>query len=206
MAKKIKETSISALDKACDKLEDAIVEVEWNGITLNIKKRLGFSEMVKVVESVADLCFIDGEYYPEIKEFARRCAIAEHYGNCRLPEDSAHKYKIVYDSDLIRTITHNVDINQLDSIDMAIEDKIEYRVSSLIDTTQAKYDEIANSISNITVQIKELFSGIDKDTLASLAQALAGDKFNPDAIVETILDKRKEAEEKADANKESVDE
>lgn len=79
MADKIKRISVTAFEKATESAYEPTVNVEWNGLTLVIKRHLNLAEMAKFVDVCVKACFNpdDASYSPEAKDLAIRSCIVK---------------------------------------------------------------------------------------------------------------------------------
>ena len=124
MATKMKKISISQMDKVMKSLGNTEATFEWNGVTVVVKTLLSFQEMMEFAGRVKANCFVDGEYLPEVRDFAIRDCIVDMYSNIRLPDNIEHKYEILYRTDICQEIVKYVNSDQYEQLLVAIDDKI----------------------------------------------------------------------------------
>lgn len=166
-----------------------IVETEWCGIPVLIKKHLSFVSMLEFVDSVVESCFAEdtGEYLPEIKDFAVRCAILTIYSNFSLPDDLERKYSLVYASDAISFVLDFIDLDQFHQMLTAIDKKIEHRAQSNIEALNKQMNEIAANFNVLEDKLSNIFGAVDGDTISKVAGAIANGSFNEDKLVQAFL-------------------
>ena len=102
-------------------IDDAIVEIAWHGISIVVRKMIELDDIPGFVASVLDVCWL-GEYYAkEMVDFVFRCTVIAMYSNIKLPEDSRVNYKLVYGTDLYKTISNCANSDQINALRCAIE-------------------------------------------------------------------------------------
>lgn len=196
-AKKEEEIKVLTLDdfnKVYDSMSDMHDDVEWSGLKLRIKKNITLQEMIRFVEHVSTYCFANenGEYMPEIKDFAVRCETLETYANIKLPEDIEERCKLVYCTDIYLTVISHVASEQYNALLMAVNKKVKHQAASNIEAVAHQINDIASKFTEIEEGISKLFDGIDADTINGIAGALANGKFDEDKLAKAVLAQRKE--------------
>lgn len=162
--------------------------VDWKGIKFRIKTILSLEEMMGFVHGVVTSCFAEdtGEYLPEIKEFAVRCAVLEDYGNIELPDDLNEKYALVCGTDIVDCIAGSVDSTQLEDILNAIDEKVEHIAQSNIEALNKKMAEVVAKFESLEANISKVFSAVDADTVTKVASAVASGAFDEKKLVQAF--------------------
>ena len=143
MADKIKKISINAFEEAVNSQYNPTEVVEWRGLKIVVKHALSLKENLTFVDSVVKSCFgkEDGAYMPEVKDFAVRSCIIEHYTNITLPSNLDKRYELLYGSDLLEAIMPNINQLQFNALMRAIESKTEYLAKSNIEASTRAINE-----------------------------------------------------------------
>lgn len=185
--------STEELERIVSSVFKPTTKVEWNGIELEIKNVISLQDMLSFVRDVVDNCFTDdtGEYIPEVKDFAMRCAVLEYYGNFSLPEDVKHKYELVYGSDAIMVVLQHIDKYQYGEMMSAIDKKIAHRAQSNIEALTTQMNEAISAMNDITDGMASIFGGIDNSTVTKIADAIANGAFDQEKLLSAFMEKRK---------------
>lgn len=189
MVTKVKRIPINALEKAIAESAGApVVKKEWHGIELTIKRGLCLKDMMQFVNDVTNMCFDEnGNYMPEIRDFAMRCSLLEMYVNLTLPKNVEDKYQIVYAFDGYKMIMGEIDKSQFDAMVNAIGEKIQYVVDANIETIKSKVVEMFSSLSELEGKFKSMFDGVDADTINKLAGAISGSRLDEEKLVQAYM-------------------
>lgn len=164
------------------------VEVEWRGITLRVKKCLSLETMMMFVSDVVASCFAanTNEYLPEIKDFSTRCCILENYANITLPKTLSEKYELVYSSDIVSTVVQIVEHGQFNAMLAAIDRKIEHQAQNNIEALNKQMNEVVAGLSTLEQNLSGIFGGVDNDTIAKIAGAIADGNFDENKLVKAF--------------------
>lgn len=151
------------------------IEVQWNGINITVKKSLSVEETMQFVHNVADMCFSEeGEYHPEIMDFAIRCEILTRYANFDLPDNVGKRYWMVYASNVVEVICAHINIEQLSQIKESIVRKITYMCDSDVTFMRSKWDDIYTVIKRLEEQFSEMFDSVSEEDVKAAISALNG--------------------------------
>lgn len=166
------------------------VLANWNKVEIHIHPVLTLEETLLFVHDVASACFEanTGEYLPEVRDFAYRCSVLEKYANIELPEDISEKHKLVYNTDLYHFVTSRIDFEQLNEIEVAIDKKIDNLAYSKINAFENKLNELTSNIESVSNAFTELYSGIDKDTITNIANAVSNGIFDEKKLVDAYIE------------------
>lgn len=193
MANKIKKVSISQMDKIVKELGNTEASFEWNGIEVVVKTLLSFQEMMEFADRVKANCFVDGEYLPEVRDFAIRDCIVDMYSNIRLPDNIEHKYEILYRTDICQEIVKYVNSDQYEQLLVAIDDKITAASESNTEGLRLRIEEIAHELDNMVTEAGALFDGIDKSDIETIFEAVkSSGKIDEEKIARAYMDAAKE--------------
>lgn len=193
-SEEMKILTIDDFAKTYDEASTAYDTVEWNGLSVIIRKNISLQEMVRFVERVSTLCFSgdSGEYLPEIQDFAIRCETLETYANFRLPDDIEERCKLVYCTDVYLTVISHVASEQYNSLLRAVAKKVKHQANSNIEAVVKQVNELVAKFSGLESDLNKLFSGIDADTINGIAGAIANGKFDEEKLAKAVITQRRE--------------
>lgn len=176
------------LEEIVANTEDVITEVEWNGMTLRIRRNIDMRDMLEFVRDVVESCFVKdtGEYLPEIRDFMTCCEILERYANFELPDDIESRYTIIYKLNVMSTVIPHIDQCQLESITSAISKKIKHRAQSNIEALTKQMNEVTAGFLALEDNLSTIFMGVDGDTITKLASAISNGAFDESKIVDAF--------------------
>lgn len=164
-------------------------DIDWMGCSIHVKRFLEFQEMMGFVNGVTSGCFAksDNSYMPEARDFFFRCHIVEYYTNIELPDDLEEKNQLLYGTNIIETILRNVDMGQfqaiMDAIDKKVTNLVDINVKQINDEAELIYEQI----SGLYTMLTEVFSGIDKETITSIAKAVAGTTLDEKKLIDAVI-------------------
>lgn len=191
MVETMKKVTSDELETIMNNMEHE-VSVDWHGTELIVKRCIDLDEMIVFVNSVAESCFEDGgkEYRPEAKDLAVRNKIVELYSNVDLPHDLRAKYDILFGTDLVDTILAHIDMEQFNSIDNAIYEKINYLTDLNIQMLGGKVKESIDIIMNLAKGFGDMFGGIEGDDIQKLLQAVMKGGLDEEKLMAAYMERR----------------
>ena len=195
--KTIKKVSVNDLEKvAKDQGGGSAYVVTWNDIDVNIIRTLSLTSMLEFVNSVVESCFTDdGEYIPEIMDYAVRKNVLERYANFRLPVDVHKCYDLVYCTDAYDMVVKHIDSAQFEEIVRSIDEKIHFKVDTIVDTMRTQIQSIINAMNALQEQTKHMFDDMSADDLKKISSALEQSGLSEEKLVAAYLDQMKEQKE-----------
>ena len=193
--------SINAMDSIMKTQYENITTECWNEIDITIKRTVSLGDMLSFVNDVVASCFQDnGEFMPEVLDFAIRSNIILKYSNVSLPDNLEHRYAILYCTDIVNFIRGHADQEQVDEIINAIHRKVDYLCNTNVRAIQSKLNELISSFDNLQSKTADVFNNISSDDVAKLASVLSSGELREEKIVAAYMDRVKaDAQEKADA-------
>lgn len=185
---KPKTISITALDKI---LKEAPRErvVDFHGNDLRIKYEVDFADTVRLVDGVVASCFGDEEYAyrPEVMEFALRFGIVSTYTDMRLPDDTEHKYHILFSTDLVDVVSSAVNPEQIKCVRAAIDRKIDYLVHTDIMSARMELAKITAKVDAIAESIQHLFENVSSNDVSAALSAITAGGVDESKLMEAYL-------------------
>lgn len=193
MADKIKKISINAFENAVNSQYNPTEVIEWRELKIVVKRSLTLKDTLTFVDSVVKSCFSqeDGAYMPEIKDFAIRSCIVEHYTNITLPSNLDKRYDLLYSSDLLDAIMQNVDQLQFNAMMRAIESKTEYLAKSNIESSTRAINELYASLDSLREKFEATFANISGEELNKVITAIGANGLDEEKIVKAVLKAKK---------------
>lgn len=182
--------SIEEFNKVVAEDFEPVVEVNWRGLTLHIKKCLSLEEMMTFVSDVVSSCFAadTNEYLPEIKDFSTRCCILESYAGFVLPKSLGEKYEMVYNSDIVSFVVQYVEHMQFNAMLAAIDHKIEHQALNNIEALNKQMNEVVAGLSALEKNLSSIFGGVDNETITKIAGAIADGSFDENKLVKAFAE------------------
>lgn len=192
--------SINAMDSIMKTQYENITTECWNEIDITIKRTISLGDMLSFVNDVVASCFQDnGEFMPEVLDFAIRSNIILKYSNVSLPDNLEHRYAILYCTDIVNFIRGHAGQEQVDEIINAIHRKVDYLCNTNVRAIQSKLNELISAFDNLQSKTADVFNNISSDDVAKLASILSSGELSEEKIVAAYMDRVKaDAQEKAD--------
>lgn len=194
MAKKTKKRiTINAFEKVMKENYQPVVEVEWNGLAIEIKRTLSLQEVIGFVEGVIDACFDEetGDYLPEIKDFLIKSFVLEKYANFTMPSNANNMYDLIYCTDAFATVYGYINAEQFLEIRAAIDEKLDYKTNTSVEAMNKQISTVFNSFEDIEKNLSQLFSSVDNESLAKLVEVLGNGKVDEEKLMKAYLDEKK---------------
>lgn len=191
MANKPKKLSINALEKAT-KDNYCPTTIEWNGLSVVIRRNLHLAEMLAFVDNVTTSCFTepDGVYTPELKDYAIRAMGIELYTNISTPADLSKKYDLLYASDIWQVVLENIDAEQFREIVSAIDEKIKNITNANTALITKQVTDLYSAIENIQSQLSSLFGGISDNDIKNLVGAISNGGIDAEKLMKAYLENK----------------
>ena len=190
---KPKKISISAFDNIMKETRVPDKIIEWNGIEIVVKHTLSLQDMITFTESVVGSCFVEetNRYMPEVKPFVIKCCALTLYANFSLPENSHHKYDLVYNTDAFDVVVQHINTKQFNEIIEAIDVRLENIAQANIEAVNAHMNSIAAAFEQIQNQFEESFSGIGSEDIKKTMSALGENGFSEEKLVQAYMEQAK---------------
>lgn len=167
------------------------VKKTWQGMTFEIKRVLSFAEMTEFIDSVMSLCFSDSYLYlPEVRDFAINSCIIDYYTNIDIVDDVNIRYNTIYCTNLIEQIKKEINTNQLNNIIDALDEKIDYRVSTNIDALLSQVDNIVQTLENFAQKAQDSFKDLTPDDIKGFVSSINNGALDEEKIVKAYFDSR----------------
>lgn len=191
---KVNRIDASTLVEVVNKIEEQTTEFEWNGMCVVVNRTLPMKTMLEFVDYVVKTCFSDdGEYLPEVKDFAIKSCLLEMYANFDLPTDLPTRYSVIYNSDIVDAVLNCIEGRQFGEIINAIEQKIANLAQANVQMVYAQMNRINDEFENLQNNIAALFTGVDQDDVKKLVNAISNGNIDEGKIVQAFVSQNKKA-------------
>lgn len=195
--KEMKMISIEKMDEIMNDYFPAEETVDFHGEELTVQKRIPFALVCEMVKKVADSCFNeDGEYSPEVRDFAMKLCCVEAFTNVRLPENNVeHQYQIINRTDLWFRMLQVIDPYQMDEINNAIQDRIDARLDANRAAFEHDVNRMLDAVNDVGKQVSDLFNNVSTEDIQKLVAALGEHGVDEEKIVQAVVAEQNKARE-----------
>ena len=191
MARK-KINKISKIQEIANSIAYESGMIEWNGIEITIKTELNMNECIEFEKIASENCFSElGEYLPEMLEFTVGIATVLTYTDLELPDNIEDKYKIIMCTDLVDSIAAYINKEQYGRLMSCLDERIEYKITSHIDTIRRQVDELYLNAESLFSRISEIFEGINPEDLRTMISAVGANGVDEEKILKAYLSQKK---------------
>lgn len=184
-------------------IDDSIVANEvntfnWSDIAIDVKRFLSAKDAMGFINDIIDGCVDEnGNYFPEVLDFVRRKAFICYYTNIELPEETMAEYKILYGTELYNKVYEQVDLDQLDVLWSAVNERINMIKNDRMMAVEKRMAEIYAMMGNLTDILNKTVGEVTGEQISDFIKTLANSTVDESKIVSALLDekeKRKEAQ------------
>ena len=189
MAENSKMISISKLDEILDERFNNEEVVDYYGNDLVITKTISFAVFNEIVQQVSNICFDPdtGEYTPQKLDFAVRLCVIEAHTNVRLPDDTEHQYRILYGTDLFRTVYEYINHDQYAVMLDAITDAVHERNNANKAMFERDMNTVLEQVNQIGSRLQDMFENIGPDDIQNLVRAIGDNGIDEEKIVKAVV-------------------
>lgn len=194
-AKKQPKISVNAFEKVV-KNNTNTTTIRWNDIEVVVTPSLSLREMMAFVNNVVTLCFVgeDNQYTPEVKDFAVKANVLEKYANFTLPKSIEKQYDFIYNTDAFESVLMAVNPHQFQEMMVAIDKKLDYIASSSVADAERRINGILSSVEGLGSQIESVFSGIDSETMTSIAKAIQNGRLDEGTLMKEYFAQKQQSD------------
>ena len=187
--------SINKLESAVKDQIGKVETIDWHGLEIEIKHSISFESVVGLIDSIAGLCFDNGDYRPERVQYAIRSFIVQLYTNLNMPSNANKHYAILFDTDLYDTIIEHINYDQYMSIVNAVSDKVRYIRQVNIDGAQKKINDAANALDELASAVGGVMNGVTGEDMEKLTNAISDGRFDESKLMQAFLDQKYQKDE-----------
>ena len=162
--------------------------IDWHNIEIEFMSCIPFAAASKLIQDVADACFTDdGDYMPEVMNFALRAGVIGLYTNIELPTDADAMNRLLFGTDLWDRVTLVIDEAQLGMIEQSINRRIKAR----LDTNKAEFErgvrQVLDGMAQLADQMNGLFDGVSNDDLKNMITAIGENGIDEGKLVQAVV-------------------
>lgn len=111
------EITAKEIEQITNSLYNNKITISWHGKKIKVYSALSFNDYNSLIKSILDLCTLESkDVIPEVVPFVFRSEVVSFYSNVELPSDVESRFFILFQSDLYKTISANINPDQLKSI------------------------------------------------------------------------------------------
>lgn len=190
MSKKISIKDLRNAVKEARNSNPEVATIEWNGLSIEIKKYITLDALRAAVSSIVGASFDDdGIYQPSNTEPAIRFAVIGLYTNLSMFSDVGENYDLVYKTDLYRTVCNNIDKAQFEHLVEAVYAQIDEIIKVRSNSVLSKVNEVYEMTANMQQQFEEIFRNVDSDGLNKLIGAVNENRgLDEKKLVQAIME------------------
>lgn len=201
MAKKEKKVTIGEFKNVMKENFENIITIDWHGVEVQVKKTISLVEMMGFVNEVVESCFDDeGDYMPEIMDFAIKSNVLTRYANFTMPDNLEARYTMIYVSDAIHAVYSLIDADQINEILSAIDRKINFLCSGDIAYARNQLKSIIVKFDEMQDQFGEIFDGLSAEDLSNMFRATSNNSIDEVALVKAFMEQKTADDKVVDIN------
>lgn len=206
MAKTMNRVKASEFEAAARVCMAEMIERDWNGLSIRISPTLPINKMLEFTANVVESCFDnDGNYIPEILDFAVKYNIIDKYTNIALPKDMSKQYELLTRSNICDFILQFVDQHQFNEMIRAIDRRLRHLSEARVSELHAAIKRVIDIFSTLQERISVAADNLAGVDMEELMQKFSN--FSEQAVVkEYAAEIRKWAEPTMTTLKESENE
>ena len=191
MAEKI---SFEKIEEIMNERFFVVDTMDWYGVEVEVKSLIPFALASELVRRIADACFSDdGEYMPEVSDFALRLGVIEAYTNIELPDNVEEQNRLLYGTDLWEDIISLIYDAQFNMIVQSVNQRVSYR----LDTNKAAFERGVNEVMDGLMQLGEQFNTVMADVepgdVKRMIEAIGENGIDEEKIVKAVVSEQNKA-------------
>lgn len=201
MAKKEKKVTIGEFKNVMKENFENIITIDWHGVEVQVKKTISLVEMMSFVNEVVESCFDDeGDYMPEIMDFAIKSNVLTRYANFTMPDNLEARYTMIYVSDAVHAVYSLIDADQINEILGAIDRKIDFLCSGDIAYARNQLRAVVAKFDDMQDQFGEIFDGLSAEDLSNMFKATNTGSLDEVELVKAFVEHQTANEKVVDVN------
>lgn len=158
----------------------------FKDVMIYVKHTLSLEEAMGFVNNIVATCIDDeeGDYSPELFEFAVQLYTLLYYANIDLTKDAKKAYRILYGTTIHAQIHKFIDKEQYIELINAAESKIEHWKSVLTASVASKVAEMMQKMDAMVAGGEQMMETIDSDSFKEAVARLTDGSFlsNTDTV------------------------
>ena len=171
-------------------------EFEWMGIVAQAKDIILLQDMLEFVNDVVELCFdSEGNYVPELYDFAIRREVVMKYTTIEMPNDAEMQYKILFATSLFDIVMEYVNKKQFNEMIRAIDRKLKYASDARTMQAHVEIQKIAETFGSLNKNVQVAMEKISDVDLSELFEKLS--RIDEHKIVGEYIERTKSTKSEA---------
>lgn len=171
-------------------------EFEWMGIVAQAKDIILLQDMLEFVNDVVELCFdSEGNYVPELYDFAIRREVVMKYTTIEMPDDAEMQYKILFATSLFDIVMEYVNKKQFNEMIRAIDRKLKYTSDARTMQAHAEIQKIVDTFGSLNKNVQVAMEKISDVDLSELFEKLS--RIDEHKIVGEYIERTKSTKSEA---------
>lgn len=177
--------------KIMELLEDNVTTIQFDGkdgetVEVSVMRTIPLDVMQALVRNASEACFgEDGEYRPELRDFAIRLGVLIAYTNLTMPKDPMKQYALCYGTPVFKSVLTVINNDQY----WEIVSGVDCRIERIIDTqknapTRELMDGLKAIVDLFAEPLLEMAEGAGgeetKAAVINLFDSLAGESPDRD--------------------------
>ncbi len=176
-------------------VKDEVRTFDWEDKKVEVKRFLPTEDAMGYINDVVAGCLDEnGNYFPEAIDFMRRREFIRRYTNIELPDDIMATYKILYGTELYDMVYEMVELDQLDVLWTAINDRVNMIKYDRRAAVEKQMTDMYAMMKNLFDALSETVGGVDSEQITELIKAIANNQVDEGKIVSALLDEKKKRE------------
>lgn|GEM_PF-1201030 len=157
---------VNALERIAKEQFPETITESWFDIPVTIRRTLPLKEMMEFTNDLVVVCFTEnGEFVPEVLDFAIKSGVLTRYGNFELPDDLEKQYWLIYNTGAFDMVIQYINGVQLREFTDAANRKLKYLCDNDIQVFRLKMTELINSINNVQTQTANVLDGLSSEDI-----------------------------------------
>ena len=184
-------------EKADDYFEKKTV-IDFHGLEIEVQKRIPYVRLSMIIDAVVKSCFDaeNGEYIPEVRDFATRLAVASAYTNLELPDETEEQYDMMYGTDLMEKIYEAIDYIQLSTLRGSIQKRCDIINDMNRTAIEKELYEAMETIGNIADGFAKMFDGVSNADMTKMIRMIGEHGLDEGKLAEAVVREQNAIREK----------
>jgi hypothetical protein len=189
--------SINAFERVAKECFQETITESWFDVSVTMRRSLPLVEAMEFCRDITDACFTgDGNFLPEVMDFAIKRGLLTRYANFSLPENIEKQYWLIYNTDACDFVAQFINAAQFNEIINSANRKLKHMCDSDVLAMRSKMTQFVEMVGKIQTETANLLGGISAEDAQAVLKSMADGKIDESKIVEAYLAQKqvKEAE------------
>ena len=166
--------------------------IEFYGAEIAVKRMIPYEDYCSAVNYIVECCYSedDGEYMPEIREFATRVVIARYYTDLELPADAEELYAMMFKTDLMDLVYSRINESQLAELHRAVAKRCDVRNNANRAAFEKELRDALNEMEALAQGVAAVFDGLNESEMHGIVKALSSGKLDEEKLAAAVVNAR----------------